>query len=312
MNMAFGQIVLNWKCATSKSASERFAVTLRIIPVIDLKDGQVVRGIAGRREEYRPVESIIATDAQPATVAKAFVDLGLSDVYVADLDAIAGAEPAWASYRQMARCGARLTIDAGLCDSSRAAEMAEFHTGRQGRQPLGATAPLAHSRSRWSLDFVKKLTITEVSRTDERRLSGIVAGLESLSDADSLTTFVETIGTDRLIFSLDLSDGRPLTEVAAWRALDAMRIAEMATCAGIRRMIVLDLHRVGTGQGVGTEPLCRNLADRYPETEIIAGGGVRNLADLHSLAAAGCSAALVASALHDGRIGEAEIRAAES
>jgi phosphoribosylformimino-5-aminoimidazole carboxamide ribotide isomerase len=67
-------------------------------------------------------------------------------------------------------------------------------------------------------------------------------------------------------------------------------------------MIVLDLAQVGMGQGVGTEPLCRALRSLAPELEIIAGGGVRSLADLRSLAAAGCNAALVASALHDGRL----------
>jgi hypothetical protein len=36
--------------------------------------------------------------------------------------------------------------------------------------------------------------------------------------------------------------------------------------------------------------------------QIVAGGGVRSAADLRSLSAAGCDAALVASALHDGRL----------
>jgi len=36
-------------------------------------------------------------------------------------------------------------------------------TGRQGRRPIGATAPLARTRSRWSLDSLKKSTIFEVS-----------------------------------------------------------------------------------------------------------------------------------------------------
>jgi len=38
-------------------------------------------------------------------------------------------------------------------------------TGRQGRQPIGATAPPAGTRSRWSLDFVKNFTMSEVSST---------------------------------------------------------------------------------------------------------------------------------------------------
>jgi phosphoribosylformimino-5-aminoimidazole carboxamide ribotide isomerase len=71
-------------------------------------------------------------------------------------------------------------------------------------------------------------------------------------------------------------------------------------------MIVLDLAQVGMGQGVGTLPLCRELRCLDADLQIIGGGGVRSLADLRSLSAAGASAALVASALHDGRLMPAE------
>jgi phosphoribosylformimino-5-aminoimidazole carboxamide ribotide isomerase len=71
---------------------------------------------------------------------------------------------------------------------------------------------------------------------------------------------------------------------------------------GVRRMIVLDLARVGVGEGVGTEDLCRQMRAADQNLEIIAGGGVRGRDDLKRLADAGCDAALVASALHDGRI----------
>jgi len=44
--------------------------------------------------------------------------------------------------------------------------------GRQGRQPIGATAPPARTRSRWSLDFAKNFSIFKVSRTGRRGLLG--------------------------------------------------------------------------------------------------------------------------------------------
>ena len=47
-----------------------------------------------------------------------------------------------------------------------------------------------------------------------------------------------------------------------------------------------------------------------PELTLAAGGGVRNPADIERLAACGCDAALVATALQDGRIGAAEVAAA--
>jgi hypothetical protein len=87
------------------------------------------------------------------------------------------------------------------------------------------------------------------------------------------------VGRERLIFSLDLKLGQPLGNSAGWRGLDAWGIARTALEIGVRRMIVLDLARVGMDGGVGTENLCRrcdmNLGDTDAGIEIIGGSGVR-------------------------------------
>jgi phosphoribosylformimino-5-aminoimidazole carboxamide ribotide isomerase len=237
----------------------------RIVPVIDLLGDFVVRGIAGRRHEYRPLHSPLCADAQPATLARAFSDRGFSDVYLADLDAITGAAPAWDIYRQVAESGLQIWVDAGLSTVHQADLLAKFAT---------LQGPLA----------------------------GVIAGLESLPGPEMLAEMLAVVGPERFVFSLDLKGGRPLTNAAAWNGFDARAIAQVALDRGIRRMIVLDLARVGMNDGVGTEDFCRRLRGLSSDLEITAGGGVRNQADLQSLAAAGCDAALVASALHDGRI----------
>src|SRR5205085_9347687 len=60
-----------------------------LLPVIDLMQGEVVHGIAGRREEYRPIVSILAESTKPLAVARAFrEEFGFNELYLADLDAI--------------------------------------------------------------------------------------------------------------------------------------------------------------------------------------------------------------------------------
>ena len=67
---------------------------MQIIPVIDLKGGVVVHGIAGQRQSYAPVESQLGCDASPLSVAAALRDhTGCETMYVADLDALAGEAP---------------------------------------------------------------------------------------------------------------------------------------------------------------------------------------------------------------------------
>jgi phosphoribosylformimino-5-aminoimidazole carboxamide ribotide isomerase len=72
-----------------------------------------------------------------------------------------------------------------------------------------------------------------------------------------------------------------------------------AAAAGASTVIVLDLARVGTGAGVDLR-LMEAVREAAPGVALIAGGGVRDAADLHALAAVGCDGALVATALLSG------------
>lgn len=64
---------------------------MQIIPVIDLKGGQVVHARRGMRHLYRPVQSRLAAGADPLVLTEALIALGgFRTLYVADLDAIAG------------------------------------------------------------------------------------------------------------------------------------------------------------------------------------------------------------------------------
>ena len=246
---------------------------MRVIPVIDLKAGQVVRGIAGRREAYRPIESQLVPSAAPALVARALVDhFGCDTLYVADLDAIGGAAPAWSIYEQLAALGVSLWVDAGLSSSSQVVQLAKWNAGGMS-------------------------------------LAGIVAGLESLPALDCLTEWLDVTGSERLIFSVDLKDGRPIARDQELANRTGIEIALAARSRGVRRLIVLDLARVGMGGGAGTEHVCRAIRAVDTQIELVAGGGVRGVDDLRALAAAGCDAALVASALHDGRLTRADLRA---
>jgi phosphoribosylformimino-5-aminoimidazole carboxamide ribotide isomerase len=246
---------------------------MRVIPVIDLKGGLVVRGIAGQRSRYQPVVSVLAADASPRSVANAFAKtLGRNEVYVADLDAIAGGEPAWAAYEQIAAAGLRLWVDAGMGDVSRAGQLA-----------------------RWAATRVPA--------------AGLVVGLESVPDPEQLSAIHTALRDVDSLFSLDLHCGGPLTCSPAWQRAAPRQIAETAVAAGFRRLLVLDLAAVGVNRGPASVELCHELRMAHPQLELVTGGGVRGRDDLRRLAATGCDAVLVASALHDGRLTAADLAA---
>lgn len=237
---------------------------MRILPVIDLKGGQVVRGAGGRRREYRPVTSRLTASPDPVAVASAFrKHFGLADLYVADLDAIENGQPAWPTYEAIRTQGFGLWVDAGVRD------------------------------------------VQDALRLAGAGIEQTVLGLETLGGPDTLDEILRRLPPERVVFSLDLKDGRPLGG-PAW-GIDLRAIISRAALAGIRRAIILDLARVGGRAGTGTDVLTSALAAAHPDVEFIAGGGIRDLADLLRLRRLGIRGALVASAFHDGRIVPADL-----
>lgn len=88
---------------------------MEVLPVLDLLNGVVVRGVAGRRSEYRPLQTRLTTSCQPRDVARAIrSEFGLTRLYVADLDAIMHRCPNWDVYRQLLDDGFHLLVDAGI------------------------------------------------------------------------------------------------------------------------------------------------------------------------------------------------------
>jgi phosphoribosylformimino-5-aminoimidazole carboxamide ribotide isomerase len=230
---------------------------MRLIPVLDVIMGIVVRGVGGRRSEYQPLVSRLTSSTDPVEVARALVEtFRPAELYLADLDAIAGAPPAVAMYRAIRELCGRLWVDAGICDG----------------------------------DGAKRVAVTGCDA---------IAGLETVPGPAALREIVTAVGSDRVVFSLDLRDGVPLRR---WPDRDGSGPVPLAVACGITRLIVLDLARVGGGTGIGTEEACRQISSAYPSVEVLAGGGVAGPGDLQRLQACGVRGVLVASALHDGRI----------
>jgi phosphoribosylformimino-5-aminoimidazole carboxamide ribotide isomerase len=62
---------------------------LKLIPVLDLMQGQVVRALGGERHQYRPIESGLCAGSNALDIASALLELyPFHALYVADIDAI--------------------------------------------------------------------------------------------------------------------------------------------------------------------------------------------------------------------------------
>jgi HisA/HisF family protein len=105
----------NDKCKMAEAAEGPDGV--RIIGVIDLLAGQAVHAQGGCRGGYRPLTTAadVSIDGDAAALARFYVErCGLSDVYVADLDAIAGGAEQDETVKRIVRSDARVWLDAGV------------------------------------------------------------------------------------------------------------------------------------------------------------------------------------------------------
>ncbi len=90
---------------------------MQVLPVIDLLRGVVVRGIAGQRSEYRPLQSKLTSSVKPLDVARAMRStFGFTSLYLADLDGIVDRRPNWNCYQALLSDGFSLLVDAGVRD----------------------------------------------------------------------------------------------------------------------------------------------------------------------------------------------------
>ena len=90
---------------------------MRIIGVIDLLGGRAVHARAGARDRYAPVQQAAGRSiaGNALELVRIYSDaLGISESYVADLDAILGRPPQADITRTLASPAARLWLDAGV------------------------------------------------------------------------------------------------------------------------------------------------------------------------------------------------------
>jgi phosphoribosylformimino-5-aminoimidazole carboxamide ribotide isomerase len=233
--------------------------------VLDVMNGAVVRAVGGRRSVYRPIVSRLTDSTDPLAVAKALLAAtGAGEIYVADLDSITRG----------------VTVLASVSDSV-------SHLIRH----LSVTV--------W-LDIGLRDDLEAVHLKRFRNVRPVIASETLGGGAPLIRATVEDVLRMKPAVSIDLRNGELIS--ASSDLASPLELADLMHTEGYRTFLLLDLARVGMNAGPGTEPLCGELRRRYPEVELLVGGGVRNRDDMRRLEDAGADGVLVASALHDGTL----------
>ena len=114
--------------------------------------------------------------------------------------------------------------------------------------------------------------------------------------------WIDRYGASRFILSADIKEG--FVAINGWKtqtkySIDAL--IKLYLEKGLRTVTSTDIAKDGmlAGPSLG---LYRHLCKEFPTLEIIASGGIRNLADVAALDAIGCKGAIIGKAIYEGHI----------
>jgi len=236
-------------------------VWAKLIGVIDLKGQRAVHAVAGNRDRYQPVSFC---DGDPVALAKHYREIGVVELYVADLDAIEGREIQTSVIEQLGDLTEQhpMAIDIGWTGKAN-----QTVTDR-----IGSVSDM-YPHFRW------------------------VAATESMVSSCSLEQLVELVSADRTLLGLDFFQGNLLGSGRAGD-LGMGDWIDTARRLAVAGSVILDLAGVGLTSGPMTTEICRSVKAIAPEWTLLSGGGIRSAQDVCSLLDAGCDRCLVATALH--------------
>jgi Uncharacterized protein related to proFAR isomerase (HisA) len=155
--------------------------------------------------------------------------------------------------------------------------------------------------------------LTGARKILETGIDQAIIGTETLPSLAILQDLINSYGTDRLVISLDTKDSKVFSAASELGNLEVPQALCLLKEFGIKHYILLEFGKVGTSAGLNKELIneCISVLDaQSPErgSSFLIGGGVSGYEDLHWLRDIGVSGAIVATALHDGRLTNQNLR----
>jgi phosphoribosylformimino-5-aminoimidazole carboxamide ribotide isomerase len=137
-------------------------------------------------------------------------------------------------------------------------------------------------------------------------VSKVIIGTETLRSLSFLKGSVAAFGKERVVVSLDFKGEKMLSSFELGTLGTPLGFLREIQELGVQQIILLDLAKVGSSEGVNM-PLLKEML-KNQKLNLFVGGGVRDLADLLELRNMGVFGVLAATALHSGKITLAELK----
>ena len=239
---------------------------MKIIPAIDLRQGQCVRLFQGDFDRQTIYEK------DPVALAGSYQAMGFSNLHIVDLD---GARSGRQENQEIIR---------SIIDSSELAVQ------------VGGGIRSAQQLESWLDAGVARVVIGSLAIIRPRLVSEWLA----------------SYGPEKVVLALDVTldeTGTPQVATHGWTRpgnITLWRCIDTYLDAGLQNVLCTDISRDGAMTGPNIE-LYAQLIGKYPQIQLQASGGVRDINDLKALDRIGVPAAISGRALLDGKIDSTEL-----
>jgi phosphoribosylformimino-5-aminoimidazole carboxamide ribotide isomerase len=154
-----------------------------------------------------------------------------------------------------------------------------------------------------------RATLTRLLDADVAR---VVIGSAAVSQPGDVQSWLGEFGNDRIALAFDIrldDSGTPRLATHGWERQTAQSLwdaVDRFVPHGLRHVLCTDVARDGALSGPNLA-LYTEAVRRFPQVQWQASGGVRDVDDLHALAAAGVAGAVSGRALLEGRMQPQEL-----
>jgi len=237
----------------------------RIIPVIDILNSCAVHALKGDRKNYKPLKSDLFNSSKPLHIIKTLKKMG------------AFKEIYIADLDSIIKRNPNLDLLYNISELT-------------------------------DLEIMLDPGIIDekdLKKFQQLKVKKLILGLETLKKIHLIETCQKILGSDKIIISLDLYQGKVISQneyIASLRPIDIIYYLEKI---GIKEIILLDLFRVGQKIG-GVPPFYIKIRQNF-KGSLLVGGGIKNMEDIKNLIQNKFDGALIATSLYDGTIGIDEL-----
>lgn len=232
----------------------------KIIPVIDILNSKAVHAKKGERTKYKPLKSYLFQSSNPVEIIRI-----LKKKYNFELFYIAD-------------------LDSIIKKAPNFQILKEI---------------LKISNIEFILD-PGIVDLEDISNFLRFRIKNLILGLETIKSFKTIIQSLQILNQNNIIISVDMYNGQILSNAKEIKTQNPIKLIKKFESIGIKKIILLDLFRVGQKIG-GIPQLYLDILHNF-NGDVYVGGGIKNYTDILKIKEQNFSGVLIATALYDGTI----------